>query len=99
MIGLPAGSELTRTTREFDELTVPAGLEAAHRIAAGVWGCLVVLEGSLRFGFEDTSEEHDLIAPARQVIPPARLHHVAVDGPVRFKIEFYRADAEDTVTE
>lgn len=90
---------MTRTTREFDELTVPAGLKAAHRVAAGVWACIVVLEGSIRFGFEDTDDDRVLTAPARQVIPPARLHHVTVEGPVRFVIEFYRVEADGTVAQ
>lgn len=27
----------------------------------------------------------------RQVIPPDRVHHLVIDGPVSFEIEFYRA--------
>lgn len=49
---LPAGLQLSRRTPEFTERTVPAGLLAAHRVADGVWGRLVVQSGQLAFVFE-----------------------------------------------
>ncbi|MEZ5215007.1 MAG: DUF1971 domain-containing protein [Ilumatobacteraceae bacterium] len=49
---LPGGLVLVRTTPEFTEATVPALLRA-HRVAEGVWGRLVVIEGAVDFGFED----------------------------------------------
>jgi tellurite resistance-related uncharacterized protein len=39
-VPLPDGLVLDRTTDEFDEHTVPAGLLRDHRVAAGVWGRL-----------------------------------------------------------
>ncbi len=100
MIELPAGCELVRTTREFDEHAVPAGLLSAHRVADGVWGRLVVREGALRFGFDDEADDRLVGAGASQVIPPGRFHRLTIDGPVRFVVEFHRpADADtDTVT-
>ena len=97
-IELPPGCELVRTTPEFDETTVPAGLLASHRVAPGLWGRLVVVSGSIRFGFDDTTDdtindsadEWVVAAGERQVIPPERVHHVRVDGPVRFAVEFHR---------
>ncbi len=91
---LPHGLELDRTTDEFDERTVPTGLLRDHRVATGVWGRLVVRSGALRFGFGD-DDEFVVSAGASVVIPPDRVHHVAVDGPVRFAVEFHRAP--DTV--
>jgi tellurite resistance-related uncharacterized protein len=93
----PEGFELVRTTSEFDEGSVPAGLLRAHRVASGVWGRLVVREGSLRFGFEDASDERVVTAGEHQLIPPDRPHHVAVHGPVRFVVEFYGRSDGDTV--
>lgn len=90
VIELPAGCELVRATREFDEQTVPAALLAAHRVADGVWGRLVVREGALRFGFDDETTERLVTAGSSQVIPPGRLHHLTVDGAVRFVVEFHR---------
>lgn len=97
MIELPPDCELVRTTREFDERTVPAGLLAAHRVADGVWGRLVVREGSLRFGFDDEAEERPVGAGASQVIPPGRFHHLVLDGAVRFVVEFHRSSDTGTV--
>jgi len=92
---LPAGARLVRTTPEFDEHTVPDGLRRDHRIAAGVWGRLVVRSGALRFGFGDDAE-FGVPAGGEVVIPPQRVHHVSIAGPVRFAVEFH--DAPDTVT-
>ena len=88
---LPSDLELARTTAEFDEHTVPAGLLRDHRVAAGVWGRLVVSSGRLRFGFGD-DDEADVVAGDAIVIPPERVHHVHVVGPVRFHVEFHRAE-------
>ena len=88
---LPDGLHLVRTIPTFDEASVPAGLLAAHRVADGVWGRLVVLAGSLRFAFEDDpTGGRTLHAGQRQVIPPRRPHHLVVDQPVRFHLEFHR---------
>jgi tellurite resistance-related uncharacterized protein len=98
---LPAGVELVRTTSEFTETTVPAGLLRAHRVAAGVWGRLAVSGGTVAFAFDDADREdadHEhadqerlVAAGEHQVIPPERPHHVRVVGPVRFVVEFHAA--------
>ena len=88
---LPAGLVLQRTTPTFDENSTPKGLRAAHAVAEGVWGRLVVTAGSLGFVFEDTPDEVRTVgAGDHQLIPPARLHHVVIDGPVQFAVEFHR---------
>ena len=92
-IELPVGLELARSTPEFDEQSVPAGLLAAHRVADDVWGRLVVTSGSLRFVFGDAvagSAGRTIVAGEHQVIPPARAHHVELVGPVGFHVEFHR---------
>ncbi len=90
---LPDGLRLVRSTPTFDESTVPAGLLAAHRVADGVWGLLVVESGSLSFEFDDDPDGGRVLgAGDRQVIPPARSHHLVVDSPVRFHVEFHRRD-------
>ena len=90
-VELPPGLALQRTTPTFDEQSTPPGLRAAHAIATGVWGRLVVEGGSLGFVFEDTPDEvRTLAAGSHQVIPPERSHHVIIDGPVRFAVEFHR---------
>jgi tellurite resistance-related uncharacterized protein len=88
---LPAGLVLQRTTPTFDETSTPKGLRAAHAVAEGVWGRLVVTAGSLGFVFEDTPDNVRTVdAGDHQLIPPARLHHVVIDGPVQFAVEFHR---------
>jgi len=89
--GLPDGVGLVRTTPDFDEHTVPAGLRSAHRIAEGVWGQLVVLSGALEFVVEDEPGDRRLLhAGDTRIIPPGLVHHVDLHGPVRFHIEFHR---------
>ncbi|MBK6873387.1 MAG: DUF1971 domain-containing protein [Kineosporiaceae bacterium] len=88
---LPDDVEFVRVTPTFDEHTVPAGLLAAHQVAAGVWGRLVVHAGAVRFVFEDDGEAHDLVAGATVAIPPQRRHHLELTGPVRLAVEFHRA--------
>jgi uncharacterized protein YdhG (YjbR/CyaY superfamily)/tellurite resistance-related uncharacterized protein len=88
---LPAGLELVRTTEEFDERHHPAGLLRAHRVADGVWARLIVRTGELGFVFEDRPDDHRPVAAGCSVvIPPGRLHHVAIGGPVSFVLEFHR---------
>ena len=88
---LPDGLELARTTPTFDETNVPAGLLAAHQVAEGVWGRLVVHTGSLTFRFDDEPDTPLRVAAGGHVvIPPATPHHVEVDGPVTFAVEFHR---------
>lgn len=90
-IRLPDDLELVRTTPEFSERTVPSGLRANHHIAPGVWGRLVVVSGSLGFVFADRPDDLRTVgAGDEQVIPPEAVHHVDVEGPVRFRVEFYR---------
>jgi tellurite methyltransferase len=91
---VPSGATLVRVAGEFDEASTPRALRRAHRIADGVWGVREVRAGGLGFVFEDDGEVHDLGAGDRLVIPPGRSHHVDIDGPVRFVVEFHR----DTVT-
>jgi tellurite resistance-related uncharacterized protein len=90
-VDLPSGLTLRRTTPVFDEHSTPAALRRAHAIAEGVWGRLVVHEGSIGFVFEDRPDESRVVAAGdHQVIPPSRRHHVVIDGAVRFVVEFHR---------
>jgi hypothetical protein len=45
----------------------------------------------LEFVFEDDPDAViEVVAGASTVIPPGRLHHVGITGPVTFAIEFHR---------
>jgi tellurite resistance-related uncharacterized protein len=88
---LPNGLEHLRTTDTFDQDHHPAGLRRSHRVADGVWARLLVHTGSLVFVFEDEPDHAtDVGAGASVVIPPGRLHHIDVIGPVTFALEFHR---------
>jgi len=91
---LPPGLEPGRTTPRFDNDSVPAGLLATHRVADGVWGRLVVHSGSLVFHAEAGAEGAEagwrVPAGGSVVIPPGRPHHLVLDVPVEFAVEFHR---------
>ena len=91
---LPAGLEHVRTTDVFDITTAPAGLLRAHRVADGVWGNLVVHTGAVTFVFDD-EPDHPIAVQAGDAvaIPPARQHHLELDEPATFAIEFHRIPA------
>ncbi len=92
---LPAGLELTRTTAVFDQHTVPPGLLAAHRVAEGLWGRLVVHSGELTFVFEGEADEPRRVGAGEHVIiPPSRPHHLELTEPATFVVEFHRLPAE-----
>ncbi len=88
---LPAGLELARTTPQFDQESVPKALLAAHKTAAGVWGNVVVAEGSIDFEFEDDEGlSRSIKSGETQAIPPERAHRLTVTGKVDFAVEFHR---------
>ncbi len=88
---LPDGLVHARTTDIFNNDTVPAGLLKAHRIADRVWGRLIVNTGAVRFVFDDQPDRPIRVEAGEAVIiPPARRHHVELDGPATFAVEFHR---------
>ena len=89
-IQLPDGLAKARTTPRFDEASVPAGLLRSHRIAAGVWGVLQVLEGEVTFVLEHAGTRRTLRAGEDQVIQPDTSHHVELGAGAAFEIDFYR---------
>ena len=78
----PDGLRVARTAGPFDAVTLPAGLRTTHRVGAGTWGCLRVLDGSVGF-FMDTSPPitRRMIVGDHQHIPPGVAHQLSVDGP------------------
>lgn len=88
---LPAGVQLVRTTALWDGESAPAGLLSGHRVADGVWGRLIVRTGAVGFVFEDAPDITVQVGAGDSVvIPPARYHHVVLQGPATFAVEFYR---------
>lgn len=89
---LPSGVEYVRTTDVFDNTSVPPGLLRAHRVADGVWARLVVHSGAVTFVFDDDPQNARALSSGQSVtIPPVRPHHVELDEPATFSVEFYRA--------
>lgn len=87
---LPDDLVLLRTTDVFDNHTVPAGLLRAHRVADGVWGRLVVQTGRITFVFDDEPDQPIAVTAGETVaIAPARQHHLVLDGPTTFVVEFH----------
>jgi len=90
MKDLPQNVVAYKRTPEFDEVSVPAGLLNNHRTKEGVWGRIVVLEGSLLYTIHAPQEEI-LLGPSNSgIVEPAVLHHVTPSGNVRFYVEFYK---------
>ena len=85
----PDDMKVFKSTPVFTEETVPAGLLKDHSLKSGVWGRLVVLEGSLRFCEGDLRVE---VGPETlwHVLPDVT-HFVEVVGPVSFRVDFLRA--------
>ena len=88
---LPTDVVLYKSTPEFTQDSVPAGLQRNHTTAAHVWGRIVVYEGSLRYVIEEPEmEEHLLVQGIPGIVEPQVAHHVVIDAPVRFCVEFLR---------
>ena len=91
---LPEGLEHYKSTSEFTESSIPAGLLRSHATAPGVWGRIDVIEGALLYRLlEPAHEEHLLTPGAAGIIEPGMKHEVAVNGPVRFCVQFHRLPA------
>ena len=88
---LPADAVSYKRTAEFTSSSVPSGLLHRHSTKAGVWGRIVVLEGTLTYRIlEPESEEVILSAGDHGVIEPMIGHEVVPHEGVRFYVEFYR---------
>jgi len=86
----PDGLRLVRSSPEWDEQSMPAGLGRAHRLATGTWGRIVVHEGRLRFAMSAEPPLEVEVGPGdTQAIPPDVPHEVRPLGAVRFQVELF----------
>ena len=85
---LPDGAEVYKSTPVFDQDSVPAGLLRDHSLKVGVWGRLVVLEGSIKFLEGDLNVT---VSPETEwYVLPRVVHNVELIGPVKFRVDFLR---------
>lgn len=81
-----------RKTPEFDQEIIPPGLLKDHATKDGVWGRIVILEGTLIYRpvLPDGNEHPVTLTPTRPgIVVPEMKHAVEPDGEVRFFVEFY----------
>jgi tellurite resistance-related uncharacterized protein len=88
----PSGLEYVPTTDVFDNTSVAPGLLRAHRVADGVWARLVVYSGAITFVFADQPEHPSTVHTGGTItITPVRWHHLELDEPATFSLDFCRA--------
>ena len=87
---LPDGLVPSGRSLDFTQDTLPDALQREHKLGAGRWGVLHVLEGQLRFVDLANGCERSVVAPDRITIRPQAPHRVVLTGPLRCRIDFYR---------
>ena len=87
---LPDGLVPGGASPAFSQDTLPDALQAEHTLGPGHWAVLNVLEGSLRFVNIERGEERVIPAPDCVTIRPGMPHRVAIEGPLRCRIDFFR---------
>lgn len=97
---IPTSARVYKQSREFDETSTPAALLESHRLRAGTWGRIVVLEGLLRYEVLEGKPGVWILRPGVVgAIAPALAHRVAPCGRVRFQIEFLAPDPGESSEE
>tara|TARA_R110000868_G_scaffold281824_1_gene542065 strand:+ start:345 stop:620 length:276 start_codon:yes stop_codon:yes gene_type:complete len=91
MKSLPLEVKAYKKTEVFSKETTPKGLLSEHRTIQGVWGKIVVLEGTLIYTIDDNDGETIELSPGKiGVVEPQVIHHVTPLDGVKFYVEFYR---------
>lgn len=85
-----------KSTKVFDEATLPQGFKSAHKTKPGSWAVLQILSGSITYIVEETGAEFLLSQGDAKLIAPEELHHVRPDGPIAMQLHFFKQ--EPTVT-
>lgn len=97
---IPTTARVYKQSRTFDETSTPAALLESHRLRAGTWGRIVVLEGLLRYEVLEGKPGVWILRPGvAGPIAPALAHRVAPCGRVRFQIEFLAPDPSESSEE
>ena len=86
---LPENVKFFVSTPVLTDTTVPCQILGKHMTPKGKCGLLVVLKGNLQLVWEDTGVVHDADPEHPVFLYPERYHHVQMDGPSEFRIDFY----------
>ena len=79
-----------KKTPVFTEESLPSGLKNDHSTKAGVWGKIILTEGTLQYRVNSLKTDTVLSPNEPGIILPEILHSVALLGPVKFYVEFYK---------
>jgi tellurite resistance-related uncharacterized protein len=88
---LPANVKSYKKTTTFDEHSIPKGLLQDHSTRPGVWGKIIVLEGSIRYIIQSEPIEKIVLTPdVEGIVEPEMLHYLEPTGTVRLYVAFYK---------
>ncbi len=87
---LPGNFVPYKKTPVFTEESLPSGLKNDHSTKTGVWGKIILIEGTLQYRVNSLKTDIVLSPNKLGVILPEILHSVALLGPVKFYVEFYK---------
>ena len=79
-----------KKTPVFTEESLPSGLKNDHSTKTGVWGKIILIEGTLQYRVNSLKTDTVLFPNEPGIILPEILHSVAPLGPVKFYVEFYK---------
>ena len=88
-VRLPENAKFSVSTPVLTDTTVPRQILGKHMTPKGKCGLLVVLKGNLQLVWEDTGVIHDADPEHPVFLYPERYHHIQMDGPSEFRIDFY----------
>ena len=93
---IPDNVVFYKRSPQFDQDTTPANILKAHTTKPGVWGRIVVTEGSLTYHIVEPEEEaHELRPGVAGVVEPTMKHYLRIDRPVRFHVEFLKEETAE----
>lgn len=87
---IPSYLKPYKKTGIFDQDSIPNALLNDHSTKPGVWGKIIIIDGSLRYSIPSAIEEHILTTEKFGVVEPEVKHKVSPIGQVKFYVEFYQ---------
>jgi tellurite resistance-related uncharacterized protein len=87
---MPQNLNCYKSTKIFNQDSIPKAILNRHNTQAGVWGKLIVLAGEVIFVDLENNCEITATSERSVNIVPEAWHHLKVTGPVELKVEFYK---------